>query len=192
MNKMDAIATAPLRRDLPPFRPGDTVRVHVRITEGDKERIQVFEGVVIRRRGRGTSATFTVRKVSYGVGVERAFPVESPNVARVEIKARGHVRRARLYYLRELRGKKARLRAQLRDVSGLVSGEEAALEEAGTAEAAERLAAQAAASAAEAAAAAGEAPEVAAAAAPEPAPAAGAAKAAAAGGARKAKRSGAK
>jgi large subunit ribosomal protein L19 len=144
MNKLEALLAAPARGDLPPFRPGDTVRVHVRIKEGDKERIQVFEGVVIRRRGRGTSATFTVRKVSYGVGVERAFLIESPNVARIEIKARGHVRRARLYYLRELRGKKARLRAQVRDLSALLSSDEQALQEAGTAEAAELLAAQAA------------------------------------------------
>jgi large subunit ribosomal protein L19 len=131
MNRIDAYQPAPLRRDLPPFRPGDTVRVHVSITEGDKQRIQVFEGVVIRRRGHGASATFTVRKVSYGVGVERIFPVESPQVTKVEIKARGHVRRSRLYYLRELRGKKARLRSKLRDVSGLIAGEGAA--EAGTA-----------------------------------------------------------
>jgi large subunit ribosomal protein L19 len=121
MNRMDVYQPAALRRDLPPFRPGDTVRVHVNITEGDKQRIQVFEGVVIRRRGHGASATFTVRKVSYGVGVERIFPVESPQVAKIEIKARGHVRRSRLYYLRELRGKKARLRSKLRDVSGLVA-----------------------------------------------------------------------
>jgi len=124
MNRIDAIQPATPRRDLPPFRSGDTVRVHVNITEGDKQRIQVFEGVVIRRRGRGASATFTVRKVTYGVGVERIFPSESPNVKKVEIKSRGHVRRARLYYLRELRGKKARLRSKLRDVSSLVSDEE--------------------------------------------------------------------
>ena len=125
MNRIDAVHEAPLRRDLPPFRPGDTVRVHVNITEGDKQRIQVFEGVVLRRRGHGPSATFTVRKMSYGVGVERVFPMESPQVKKVEIKARGHVRRARLYYLRELRGKKARLRSKVRDVSGLISEEEA-------------------------------------------------------------------
>ena len=124
MNRIDAVQAAPTRRDLPPFRPGDTVRVHVNITEGDKQRIQVFEGVVIRRRGQGVSATFTVRKVSNGVGVERIFPIESPNVKKVEIKSRGHVRRARLYYLRELRGKKARLRSKVRDVSGLISEEE--------------------------------------------------------------------
>jgi large subunit ribosomal protein L19 len=124
MNRIDAIHPAAPRRDLPPFRPGDTVRVHVNITEGDKQRIQVFEGVVLRRRGHGPSSTFTVRKMSYGVGVERIFPVESPSVTKVEIKARGHVRRARLYYLRELRGKKARLRSKVRDLSGLISEEE--------------------------------------------------------------------
>jgi large subunit ribosomal protein L19 len=125
MNRIDAIHPATARRDLPPFRPGDTVRVHVNITEGDKQRIQVFEGVVIRRRGHGPSATFTVRKVSYGVGVERIFPTESTQVKKVEIKSRGHVRRARLYYLRNLRGKKARLRSKIRDLSGLISEEEA-------------------------------------------------------------------
>ena len=121
MNPMDAVHQERPRADLPPFRAGDSVRVHVKIREGEKERIQVFEGVVIRRRGGGHSATFTVRKVSYGVGVERIFPVESPAVTKVEIKRRGHVRRARLYYLRELSGKKARLRSKVRDVSGLVA-----------------------------------------------------------------------
>jgi len=125
MNRIDAVLPTSPRRDLPPFRAGDTVRVHVSITEGDKQRIQVFEGVVIRRRGRGPSATFTVRKISYGVGVERIFLTEAPSVTRVEIKSRGHVRRARLYYLRDLRGKKARLRSKLRDLTGLV-GEEGA------------------------------------------------------------------
>jgi large subunit ribosomal protein L19 len=125
MNRIDAIRPTPLRRDLPPFRPGDTVRVHVNITEGDKQRVQIFEGVVLRRRGQGQSSTFTVRKVSYGIGVERVFPTESAQVKKVEIKARGHVRRARLYYLRDLRGKKARLRSKVRDLSGLVSAEEA-------------------------------------------------------------------
>jgi large subunit ribosomal protein L19 len=123
MNILESIERESARKDLPPFRPGDTVRVHVRVKEGDKERIQVFEGVVIRRRRGGASATFTVRKISYGVGVERIFPVESPSVAKLEIKSRGHVRRARLYYLRELRGKKARLRSKLRDLSGLVPEE---------------------------------------------------------------------
>lgn len=121
MNSIDAVHPATPRRDLPPFRPGDTVRVHVNIVEGDKQRIQVFEGVVIRRRGSGPSASFTVRKVSYGVGVERVFPVESPSVKKLEIKSRGHVRRARLYYLRKLRGKKARLRTKVRDVAALMA-----------------------------------------------------------------------
>lgn len=120
MNTVDAIAGRAPRLDLPPFRPGDTVRVHVKIKEGEKERTQVFEGVVLRRRRGHASATFTVRKVSYGVGVERVFPVESPNVEKVEIKSRGHVRRSRLYYLRALRGKKARLRTKLRDLSALI------------------------------------------------------------------------
>jgi large subunit ribosomal protein L19 len=123
MNRIDAVHPSTPRTDLPPFRPGDTVRVHVSITEGDKQRIQVFEGVVIRRRGRGPSGTFTVRKISYGVGVERIFLTEAPSVTKIEIKARGHVRRARLYYLRDLKGKKARLRSKVRDLSGLV-GEE--------------------------------------------------------------------
>jgi len=125
MIQIEAVHEGNPRRDLPPFRPGDTVRVHVNITEGDKQRIQVFEGVVIRRRGAGPSATFTVRKLSYGVGVERIFPVESPAVTKVEIKARGHVRRSRLYYLRGLTGKKARLRSKVRDLSGLISAAEA-------------------------------------------------------------------
>jgi large subunit ribosomal protein L19 len=132
MIQIDAVHDGNLRRDLPPFRPGDTVRVHVNITEGDKDRIQVFEGVVIRRRGGARSETFTVRKISYGIGVERIFLVESPAVSKVEIKSRGHVRRSRLYYLRGLTGKKARLRSKLRDLSGLVSEQEA-LGEAGTA-----------------------------------------------------------
>ncbi|MBW2401940.1 MAG: 50S ribosomal protein L19, partial [Deltaproteobacteria bacterium] len=119
MIQIEAVHEGNLRRDLPPFRSGDTVRVHVNITEGDKQRIQVFEGVVIRRRGAGRSATFSVRKLSYGIGVERVFPIESPAVTKVEIKSRGHVRRSRLYYLRGLTGKKARLRSKVRDLSGL-------------------------------------------------------------------------
>jgi large subunit ribosomal protein L19 len=126
MRSTDIAHTSPLRRDLPPFRTGDTVRVHVKIREGEKERIQVFEGVVLRRKKGGPSATFTVRKLSYGVGVERIFATESPTVAKLEIKQRGHVRRSRLYYLRELRGKKARLRSKVRDLSGLISEEAAA------------------------------------------------------------------
>ena len=133
MRSMDAVYQADLRRDLPPFRSGDAVRVHVKIREGEKERIQVFEGVVLRRRGAGVSATFTVRKISYGVGVERVFPVESPSVVKVEIKSRGHVRRSRIYFLRERSGKKARLRTKVRDLSGLISEEEADSQLAGTA-----------------------------------------------------------
>src|SRR5688572_23924563 len=92
-------------REIPAFRPGDQVRVHYRIKEGEKERIQVFQGVVIRRRGGGLRESFTVRKVSYGVGVERIFPVHSPKIEKLEVISRGHVRRAKLYYLRQLRGK---------------------------------------------------------------------------------------
>ena len=109
-----------LRKDLPDFRAGDTVRVHTKIKEGDKERIQLYEGVVIASSGGGPRAMFTVRKVSYGVGVERIFPVQGPVVEKVEIKSRGHVRRSRLYYLRDLRGKKARLRSKIRDLSSLL------------------------------------------------------------------------
>ncbi len=132
MMSIDAVHGDTLRRDLPAFRAGDTVRVHVKIKEGDKERIQIFEGVVIQRRGGGHNASFTVRKISSGVGVERIFPIQSPNVAKVEIKSRGHVRRAKLFYLRELSGKKARLRAKVRDVAAL-NVLEGAENEAGTA-----------------------------------------------------------
>jgi large subunit ribosomal protein L19 len=99
-----------LRSDLPSFRPGDTVRVHVKVIEGTRERVQLFEGVVIKRRGGGISETFTVRKISYGVGVERTFPVNTPKIAKLEVLRRGKVRRAKLYYLRNLRGKKARIK----------------------------------------------------------------------------------
>jgi len=99
-----------MRLDMPDFSPGDTVRVHVKISEGDKERIQVFQGVVIARRKGGINASFTVRKVSYGVGVERNFPLHSPIIDKVEIVTRGRVRRAKIYYLRKLRGKAARIR----------------------------------------------------------------------------------
>jgi len=105
-----AVATEQLRTDLPAFRPGDTLRVHVKVREGTRERIQVFEGVVIKRRGSAISSTFTVRKVSYGVGVERAFPLHSPKLEKIELMRRGKVRRAKLYYLRNLRGKKARIK----------------------------------------------------------------------------------
>jgi large subunit ribosomal protein L19 len=100
----------PERTDVPDFRPGDTVRVHVRIVEGDKERVQVFEGVVLQRRRAGASSSFVVRKISYGVGVERIFPLHSPSIAKIEVKARGRVRRARLTYLRDLSGKAARIK----------------------------------------------------------------------------------
>ncbi|MEK4030216.1 50S ribosomal protein L19 [Pseudobacillus sp. FSL P4-0506] len=99
-----------LRTDLPAFRPGDTVRVHVKVVEGTRERIQVFEGVVIKRRGGGVSETFTVRKISYGVGVERTFPLHTPKIEKIEVTRRGKVRRAKLYYLRNLRGKAARIK----------------------------------------------------------------------------------
>ena len=111
MHKLiEEITKEQLRTDLPSFRPGDTVRVHVSIVEGTRERIQIFEGVVIKRRGGGISETFTVRKVSYGVGVERTFPVHTPKIAKLEVIRRGKVRRAKLYYLRNLRGKKARIK----------------------------------------------------------------------------------
>ena len=110
MNSVDIVERERHRRDLPPFRSGDTVRVHVRVLEGEKERTQVFEGVVIRRRRGGASATFTVRKVSYGVGVERIFPYHSPIIDKIELVTHGRVRRAKIYYLRKLRGKAARIR----------------------------------------------------------------------------------
>jgi large subunit ribosomal protein L19 len=110
MNKTDVVDRAYLRTDLPEFRPGDTVKVHVRVVEGNRERIQVFQGVVIRRQGGGLQETFTVRKMSFGVGVERTFPVHSPSIGKLEIASRGRVRRAKLYYLRERRGKKARIK----------------------------------------------------------------------------------
>jgi large subunit ribosomal protein L19 len=110
MQTLDSIDAASLRSDVPEFRPGDTVKVHVRVREGNRERIQVFQGVVIRRQGGGVRETFTVRKVSFGVGVERTFPVHSPIVDHVELVTRGDVRRAKLYYLRELRGKKAKIK----------------------------------------------------------------------------------
>src|SRR5947209_3850457 len=110
MNKVDLVEKPRLCDDLPDFRPGDTVEVHARVVEAGRERIQVFQGVVIRRQGGGLRETFTVRKISFGVGVERTFPVHSPSISKLEIVQRGRVRRAKLYYLRELRGKKARIR----------------------------------------------------------------------------------
>jgi large subunit ribosomal protein L19 len=110
MHTLDAVDAASLRDDVPRFRAGDTLRVHVRVVEGNRSRIQVFQGVVIRRQGSGVRETFTVRKVSFGVGVERTFPVHSPIIDKIEVATRGDVRRAKLYYLRNLRGKAAKIR----------------------------------------------------------------------------------
>ena len=110
MNTLDFVDQASLRDDIPDFSPGDTVNVHVKVIEGSKERIQVFKGVVLRRQGGGVRETFTVRKVSFGVGVERTFPVHSPIIARIEVVSRGDVRRAKLYYLRDRVGKAAKIR----------------------------------------------------------------------------------
>ena len=110
MNTLDFIDNKSLRDDIPAFRAGDTLDVHVKVIEGSKERIQVFKGVVIRRQGGGVRETFTARKISFGVGVERTFPVHSPNVDKIEVVTRGDVRRAKLYYLRALRGKAARIK----------------------------------------------------------------------------------
>ena len=109
MNLIQSLEQEQLKKDIVKFNPGDTVRVHVKVVEGSRERIQVFEGVVIRRRGSGLGETFTVRRVSYGAGVERTFPLHSPKIERMEVVRRGRVRRAKLYYLRELRGKAARI-----------------------------------------------------------------------------------
>jgi large subunit ribosomal protein L19 len=121
MNKVDLVEKPRLRDDLPEFRPGDTVKVHVRVVEAGRERIQVFEGVVIRRQNGGLRETFTVRKISFGVGVERTFPLHSPSVSKIEVVKRGKVRRAKLYYLRELRGKKARIKELRVDVKDTVA-----------------------------------------------------------------------
>jgi large subunit ribosomal protein L19 len=110
MNPIDVVEQEGLREDLPEFGPGDTVKVHVRVIEGNRERIQVFQGVVIRRHGTGTRETFTVRKVSFGVGVERTWPVQSPNIAQIELVSKGKVRRSRLYYLRNRIGKAAKIK----------------------------------------------------------------------------------
>jgi large subunit ribosomal protein L19 len=110
MNKTDLVDRSYLRDDLPEFRPGDTVKVHVRVVEAGRERIQVFQGVVIRRQGGGLHETFTVRKISFGVGVERTFPVHSPSISKLEVDTKGRVRRAKLYYLRERRGRSARIK----------------------------------------------------------------------------------
>ena len=126
MNETTLIEQSFLRTDVPEFRPGDTVKVHVRVVEGNRERVQVFQGVVIRRQGGSIRETFTVRKISFGVGVERTFPVHSPSIAKLEVVSRGAVRRAKLYYLRELRGKKARIKERRIDDAKLAAMEEAA------------------------------------------------------------------
>ena len=110
MNVLDAVDAASLRKDLPNFRPGDELKVHVRVVEGNKSRIQVFQGLVIARQGSGIRETFTIRKISYGVGVERIFPVHAPVIEKIELVRKGEVRRAKLYYLRDLRGKAAKIR----------------------------------------------------------------------------------
>ena len=138
MKNTDLVDKAYLRTDLPEFRPGDTVRVHVRVVEAGRERIQVFQGVVIRRQGGGLQETFTVRKISFGVGVERTFPVHSPSISKLEVVSRGRVRRAKLYYLRERRGKKARIRERRiegEELLAMTSAAPAQAEEAGEAEA---------------------------------------------------------
>ncbi|MDP3487447.1 MAG: 50S ribosomal protein L19 [Bacillota bacterium] len=114
MEILKSIEMMQLRQDIPTFKPGDTVRVHVKVIEGARERIQVFEGTVIGRNGGGVRETFTVRRVSYGVGVERIFPVHSPRLDKIEVMRRGRVRRAKLYYLRSLTGKAARIRDERR------------------------------------------------------------------------------
>ncbi|MBU6515444.1 MAG: 50S ribosomal protein L19 [Acidobacteriota bacterium] len=110
MNPTDLIDRDSLRDDIPNFRTGDTLKVHVRVVEGNRERVQVFQGAVIRRQGAGLQETFTVRKVSFGVGVERTFPVHAPTIAKIEVDSYGDVRRAKLYYLRDLRGKAAKIK----------------------------------------------------------------------------------
>ena len=116
MKTLDAVDAASLKADLPDFRAGDTLKVHVKVVEGNKTRVQLFQGVVIARSGAGVSETFTVRKVSYGVGVERTFPLHTPIIEKIEVVTRGDVRRAKLYYLRDLRGKKAKIRERRENV----------------------------------------------------------------------------
>lgn len=110
MQTLDSVDAASLRDDVPDFRAGDSLKVHVKVVEGNRSRVQVFAGIVIRRQGGGVGETFTVRKVSFGCGVERTFPVHSPIIEKIEVVSRGDVRRAKLYYLRELRGKKAKIK----------------------------------------------------------------------------------
>jgi large subunit ribosomal protein L19 len=115
MNVLEKIERGQMKKDIPVFRPGDSVRVHVKIKEGDKERIQVFEGAVIGRKRAASHSTFTVRKISFGQGVERIFPLHSPVIDKIEVVRSGHVRRSKLYYLRDLRGKAARIKEERRD-----------------------------------------------------------------------------
>ncbi len=118
MNTLDALDAQSLRTDVPIFRPGDTVKVYARVVEGNRSRVQIFQGVVIRRQGDGLRETFTVRKISFGVGVERTYPLHTPGLDRVEVVTRGDVRRAKLYYLRDLRGKKAKIKELREKVTG--------------------------------------------------------------------------
>jgi len=129
MNVLDSVDVASLRKDVPAFRPGDELKVHVRVIEGNKSRVQVFQGIVIARQGSGVRETFTVRKISYGVGVERIFPVHAPVIEKIEVVRRGEVRRAKLYFLRDLRGKAAKIRER-RGAEELVPSTGAAVTEA--------------------------------------------------------------
>jgi ribosomal protein L19 len=122
MNILDAVDAKSLRHDIPQFRAGDELKVHVRVIEGSKSRIQVFQGIVIRRQGNGVRETFTIRKVSYGVGVERTFPVHTPVIEKIELVKKGDVRRAKLYYLRDLRGKAAKIREKRDGIEGYGDG----------------------------------------------------------------------
>ena len=122
MNILDSVDAASLRKDIPQFRAGDELKIHVRVIEGNKSRLQVFQGVVIRRQGDGVRETFTIRKVSYGVGVERTFPVHTPVIEKIELVKKGEVRRAKLYYLRDLRGKAAKIREKRDGIEGYGDG----------------------------------------------------------------------
>ena len=122
MNILDAVDSVSLRHDIPQFRAGDELKIHVRVIEGSKSRLQVFQGIVMRRQGDGLRETFTVRKVSYGVGVERTFPVHTPVIEKIELVKKGEVRRAKLYYLRDLRGKAAKIREKRDGVEGYGDG----------------------------------------------------------------------
>jgi ribosomal protein L19 len=122
MNILDVVDAASLRKDIPQFRAGDELKVHVRVIEGSKSRLQVFQGIVIGRQGDGVRETFTIRKVSYGVGVERTFPVHTPVIEKIELIKKGDVRRAKLYYLRDLRGKAAKIREKRDGIEGYGDG----------------------------------------------------------------------